>query len=197
MQLLKITRVPIQVQYEVEPAKLEAQRYQKPKGNIDKQEPKLEIRKKDIQVNLSTKQSFASMGIQDHSTRAMQARNRGVQKAQQGVSDTVELGNNLANIAGGATINGTVQHQNMSNYRTTEMTFIPSVGPDISWDPAEIDMNYEAGDVNINWELMSNSMTYVPGKFSLNITQYPKVNIEYVGGFQYVPPSADPNHEEE
>ena len=37
---------------------------------------------------------------------------------------------------------------------------------------------------------------YVPGELNINVEQYPKVEIEYVGEPMYVPPSASPEYEE-
>ena len=39
-------------------------------------------------------------------------------------------------------------------------------------------------------------MEYVPGKYQMDILQYPKITVEYLGTPTYVPPSADPNYEE-
>ena len=39
-------------------------------------------------------------------------------------------------------------------------------------------------------------MNYIPGKFSIEILQYPKVSVEWLGSPTYVPPSADPNYVE-
>ena len=40
------------------------------------------------------------------------------------------------------------------------------------------------------------SPVYVPGELAINVEQYPKVEIEYVGEPLYVPPSANPSYEE-
>ena len=36
---------------------------------------------------------------------------------------------------------------------------------------------------------------YVPGELRVDVEQYPKVDIEYMGEPMYVPPSANPAHE--
>ena len=44
--------------------------------------------------------------------------------------------------------------------------------------------------------MSKNELEFVPGRFKMEITQFPEVNIEYTGGFMYVPASADPEYEE-
>ena len=46
------------------------------------------------------------------------------------------------------------------------------------------------------WAMSKNELEFVPGRFKMEITQFPEVNIEYTGGFMYVPASADPEYEE-
>ena len=38
-------------------------------------------------------------------------------------------------------------------------------------------------------------LEFIPGDIEMNITQYPDVVIEYIGGPIYVPPSADPENQ--
>ena len=74
----------------------------------------------------------------------------------------------------------------------TYTAFLPSADVQISWQPQELDLEYDAGSLEFDWEIMRNGMDYIPGKFQMAITQYPKVQIEYLGKPNYVPPSANP-----
>ena len=73
--------------------------------------------------------------------------------------------------------------------------FLPSVGPDISWDPAQLNIRYEMDKLNFNWRVNQPSFSFTPGDIEISVTQQPDVIIKYVGGPLYVPPSADPAHE--
>ena len=109
---------------------------------------------------------------------------------------TIAIVNQIAQIQDGVTISQIVR-QRMLEQPTTYTTFLPAVGPDISWQPQELDLNYDPGSVTFDWKVMQNQMDYIPGKFQMNITQYPKVQIEYLGEPNYVPPSASPTYQED
>ena len=46
--------------------------------------------------------------------------------------------------------------------------------------------------MNFDWRILKGDFEFIPGDIEFNITQYPDVMIEYIGGPIYVPPSADP-----
>ena len=75
------------------------------------------------------------------------------------------------------------------------MTFLPSTGPEISWDPGEMSIRYEMDKLNFDWKMNEASYEFIPGNIEISVTQHPDVVIEYIGGPLYVPPSADPNYE--
>ena len=73
--------------------------------------------------------------------------------------------------------------------------FLPSVGPDISWDGGEMSIRYEMDKLNFDWRMEQMSFTFVPGDIEFTMTQRPDVIIKYVGGPLYVPPFSDPDYE--
>jgi len=47
----------------------------------------------------------------------------------------------------------------------------------------------------MNWDTAGlTNFEFIPGKIEFEVKQMPKVEIEYLGGPIYVPPSADPEH---
>ena len=79
---------------------------------------------------------------------------------------------------------------------TTGIGFIPSVGADISWTPADLAIDFAPASVNFEPEVQKTESVYVPGELNVNVEQYPRVEIEYIGEPMYVPPSANPAYEE-
>jgi len=194
MQLIRITNMPIQYQYEIERARFEARKSDPLEAKMEHMPSDLKIRSKDIEVKLNTDAMRDSMGMHSNTDWAKKHGQRGLQKAQEATGETAEFGNQMARIDDGVTIGQIVRNKALEQPQSY-MTFIPSVGPDISWDPAELNMSYDPGEVNIDWQMRKQAMDFIPGKFSLVITQYPKVSIEYLGGINYVPPSSDPDYE--
>ena len=84
----------------------------------------------------------------------------------------------------------------MKNYKpNVALDFIPKTGPEIDWDPAELNIKYEMDKLTFDWKINKTGFEFVPGDIEFTVTQRPEVVIKYVGGPIYVPPSADPNYE--
>ena len=66
---------------------------------------------------------------------------------------------------------------------------------DISWTDGGADINYTPASMNFNWNPPESNVQFVPGQITMTITQYPKLEIEYLGKPIYVPPSADPDYQ--
>ena len=75
------------------------------------------------------------------------------------------------------------------------LQFLPSTGPEITWDPGEMHIRYEMDKLNFDWRVNQPQFEFTPGDIELSVTQQPDVIIKYVGGPLYVPPSSDPNYE--
>ena len=75
------------------------------------------------------------------------------------------------------------------------MTFLPSTGPEITWDVGEMNIRYEMDKLNFDWKIGGGSFEFTPGDIEFTVTQRPEVIVKYIGGPIYVPPSADPNYE--
>lgn len=196
MQLIKITNTPIQYQYEVERGHFETRNSQPLEAKIQTDKAELSIKSKNIEVRLNTDAMRESIGIYKTTTWSRMNGQRGWQKAREGVNDTVQTGNQMERIYTGVSISDIIRNKMIGSPPTFNSKIIPSEGPEITWSPNELQMDYKPAEVNVDWQMMEKSMNYIPGKFDLIITQYPKVSIEYTGGFNYVPPSADPEYKE-
>ena len=75
------------------------------------------------------------------------------------------------------------------------MDFIPKEGPEITWDPGEMNIRYEMDKLNFDWRVSQAKFEFTPGDIEISVKQKPEVIIKYIGGPLYVPPSADPNYE--
>lgn len=192
MQLIKITNIPIEYQIQVERARLEVQKADNPEMSIHKRPSKLEINTRDVQIRMDTKEMRSSIGLESASTKIRKAAQRGMQAAQSATAQFASEGNTLAHSEAGVGVREIAANRLFSQPETATV-FLPSAGPVISWQPNSIKMQYDPGDLETDWRIRQNTMDYVPGKFRMSILQYPKVQIEYLGEPNYVPPSANPN----
>lgn len=196
MQLLKITHIPIKYQFEVEHSRLEVKPADNPQVDISQQPAQLNMRSQNIQIRMDSSDLRHSLGFRTEMARALEGAQKGRQAVPQAMADYVQMGNQMAQIQNHTTI-GQIIQQRMLQQPTTQTVFLPGAPTQISWDPNQLDVDYQPGDLNFDWKTMRSIMEYVPGRFRMDILQYPKIQIEYLGEPMYVPPSAAPNYQGE
>lgn len=197
-QLLQITTTPMQYQLTVERARLEYQQEFQPRADVNTVPSELRLRSRNIQVQLDTYQARRSLGIERVGDRIQKMAQRGMESVRQKTREYVEMGKQMAQPpSSGATIPQIIHSRMLSNAQSTSYTaFLPSSGAEISWVPNQLKTEYDPGSVNYSWKQMRNALNYVPGSVRMEILEYAKVEIKYLGGPMYIPPSADPDYVE-
>ncbi len=194
MPLIEIKTVPIEIEMKISPAKLEYTR-----GTADLEisrgEGGLSIKSRPVKLNIDTFEARNSVvptamrSIEEYAQRGQQASYTATATyAKQGkMFLEAKLGEDvLGQIAAEST---------MKNYKpNSTIEFLPSVPPEITWDPGEMHIRYEMDKLNFDWRVSQPQFEFTPGDIELNVTQQPSVIIKYVGGPLYVPPSSDPNY---
>ena len=166
-----------------------------PRYQMEQNQGRMNIDAKNIQVRLDSTRLRESLNLRDPGAFARYYGSQGRQTAYENIGERVQFGNQISQIQDGVSISQIVQ-QKAIQQPTTYTTFIPSAGWDISWQPQELNLDYQPTEMNFDWQVQKNVMEYVPGKYQMDILQYPKIEIEYLGTPTYVPPSSDPNYEE-
>lgn len=121
----------------------------------------------------------------------------GLKAAADATAQYSRVGNQMMQIQDGVTVADIMKNQMLAQTNvTTGIGFIPSVGADISWTPADLAIDFAPASVNFEPKVQKTESVYVPGELNVNVEQYPRVEIEYIGEPMYVPPSANPAYEE-
>lgn len=195
--LLQITTIPIKIEIKVTNAKFEhSEEYTQPRVNISSKNGGFVMEAEPIKINIDTYQARKSMGP-GHMTDGdilKQKAQEGFSIAFQGTAKDVSEGDQLArgmtpseialnNARAGATVQ-------------TIMDFLPKEGADITFDGGTLNIEYQMGTQDIDWDVHPNSpLEFIPGSVEFIVHDRPRVEIEYVGDPIYVPPSANPNYE--
>ncbi|HJB80540.1 DUF6470 family protein [uncultured Flavonifractor sp.] len=192
--LIEIKTVPIEIQMKVTHARLEYARGTA-QVEISRNKGGLNIRSQPIKVNLDTFEARNSV-MPTTSTLIRQQAQAGIQGAYQATAVLAREGRMMME----ARIDQDVipqlaKAQNLGQPTNVNIDFIPTTGPDISWDGGEMSIRYEMDKLNFDWRMEQMSFTFVPGDIEFTMTQRPDVIVKYVGGPLYVPPSADPDYE--
>lgn len=194
-QLIKIKNVPIAYELKINNAKFE-RKSGTAELDVTRTEGGLRIQSRNIKVNIDTFEARNS--VSPTPARSIdQAAQKGVQASYEASARYTQEGKLLMD----AKLDGEALNQIFRNRSQVPMgefglAFSPSERPEISWSEPNISIQYEMDKLNFEFKLEKGDFEFIPGNIELNITQYPDVVIEYVGKPIYVPPSADPDHEE-
>ena len=183
-QLLKITSTPIEIRYKIEPSRLEFKQADNARSEVTQSRAKINMESKNIEVRLDTMDMRRSLGFRTSMDRAKEGAQLGQENLQQYCSSKNQFAKQVSHIENGVTI-GQVVRQKMMEQPESYTAFLPSTG---------LNKNYQAGELSFDWQTARNVFEYVPGRFHMEVLQYPKVQIEYLGEPNYVPKSADPNY---
>ncbi len=195
--LIEIKTVPIEIEMKTTPAQLKYTRASA-EVEISRNKGGLSIKSRPIRVKLDTFEARNS--ITPTAMRSIQqSAQRGQQAAYEATATYARNGKIFMNAKiGEEKITQLAQESQMRDYKANvNIQFLPSVGPEISWDVGEMNIRYQMDKLNFDWKLNGGNFEFAPGDIEFSVTQMPDVIIKYVGGPIYVPPSSDPNYEPE
>ena len=193
--LIKITTVPISFEFKVNNARLE-----KSSGtaelNLTRDKGGLRIQSNNIKLSLDTFEARNSV-----SPTAIRSIEQASDEGKTAAYEAIARYTNEGTIMMDAKFNGKALDQifaSRAQLPTGEFTvgFTPSTGAEISWSDPDISIQYEMDKLNFEFKLANGDFEFIPGNIEVSITQYPDVQIEYIGKPLYVPPSADPDYVE-
>ena len=193
--LIELKSVPIEIEMKITDAKLEYKR-----GTVDMQvsrnEGGLQIKSSPIRLNLDTFEARNSV-MPTVATRIQRSAEAGQQAAYSATATYARQGQLLlqARVGQELVTQFAAEAQNRNLKTNVGIQFLPTTGPEISWDKGEINIRYEMDKMNFDWRTQNGDIQFTPGDIEISVTQQPDLIIKYVGGALYVPPSSDPNYE--
>ena len=193
--LLHITTIPIQIEIKVTNAKYEYPEDRQPKVNITSTNGKFVMKAEPLKLNIDTYEARKSLG-EGHMTDGdilKQKASEGFSIAFQGTARVASDGNSLARGMTASEI--AIQNARAGATVETVMEFLPKTGADITFDAGKLNIEYQMGDQEFDWDVKPQlPMEFIPGSVELIVRDRPRVEIEYLGEPLYVPPSANPNY---
>lgn len=179
---------------EIEPSRLEYINDHIPSAEVNRSPSKMKIETKNASVRIDTYAARKSLGLLNNSDmfrrRAELCREHIMQKTREYVED----GAQMARIEDGVTI-PEIMRQKIETQLNSVTVFIPNTGADLTWDPPKVNTEYTKSELKYEWDSPKASLRYIPGSVHMKIVEHASVNVEYLGTPMYVPPSADPSHE--
>ncbi len=196
MPLIEIQSVPIEIEMKVSHARLEYT-HATADLEISRSGNGLSIKSRPIRLNIDTFESRNSVMPSSVPRNITQNAQRGQQAAYQATATYAQQGQLLlkAQVGEELVTQFAADAINKNIKTNVGIDFIPSVGPELSWDSGEMNIRYEMDKLNFDWRLSKGEFEFIPGDIEISVTQRPDVIIKYIGGPLYVPPSSDPNYE--
>lgn len=194
--LIEIKSVPISIEMKTTNAKLEYSRGTAELEVSRNDKGGFNIKSRPIRVNIDTFEARNS--ICPTAVRSIeQSAQKGQQAAYEATATYAQQGQLLLKAKVGQELVTQFAADAITKDINTNVgiQFLPEVGADISWDPNELEINYEMDKLNFNWRMSEGEFEFTPGDIEFVVAQRPEVVIKYVGGPIYVPPSSDPNYE--
>ncbi len=194
--LIEIRSVPIEIEI-----KTVNSRWEYTRGSADleisRDKGGLNIRSRPIKLNVDTFEARNSI-IPTAARSIEQTAQKGQQAAYQATATYARQGQLLLNAKIGQELvtQFAAEAQPQSKVSDIGIQFLPSAPVEIDWDPAEMQIRFEMDKLNFDWQFNRPEFKFVPGDVQISVKQHPEVEIKYVGGPLYVPPSADPAHED-
>ncbi len=189
--LLRITTTPAQYEYQITRARLEISQ-KLPEVDRTVRRASLNMSLQAGRLEMDSVRRRSDMGLKGVVDRAEYEGDQGRNAALEATGNYADIGNQLAKISKGANIPDTLWGKSMQHSKG-DLVLMPVSPVNIRYIPASLQMDYQPGQMSANWDVGRAKLDFVPGSFQLNFTQYSSINIEYLGGPNYVPPSADPN----
>ncbi|MBD5147396.1 MAG: hypothetical protein HDT19_05360 [Oscillibacter sp.] len=194
-QLIEIKSVPIEIEMKMSHARLE---YTRASADLEISRDKggLSIKSRPIRLNVDTFEMRNS--ILPTPVRSIeQAAQKGKQAAYEATATYAQQGELLLKAKIGEDVMAQYEARALSPHMDSQpgLTFIPTTGPEIDWDPGELNIRFEMDKLNFDWRLNQTQLEFIPGDIEITVKQQPDVIIKYIGGPLYVPPSSDPNYE--
>lgn len=190
-QLLSIKQIPVSVEIVIEKAKLEYNS-ELPKVEMSREKGGLQMKADPIRINIDSFEMRKSIGLKSNGTLIKDFADKGIKVSYDAIASIAEEGNQLADPHGMKPAD--IAAAKVTKSIETVLDFLPKQGPDISWDGGKLSIHYQMDKLNMDWDTGKvENYEFIPGKISLEVKQMPSVEIEYLGGPIYVPPSAGPD----
>ncbi len=189
-QLISIHTTSAKVDYNTVPAKLDYHN-QLPECDVQRVKGGLECERVPLKIQMDSTEVRNSIGLKSIVTLSDEFAQQGNADCQQGTSDIVEIGNMLADPNGMSV--GDYYMASRSETADVNIDFIPPEHTKVWFEGGDLNMNYTPDTLNLSWDThRKGEYEYTRGQFNYQVTQEASCTITYLGGPNYVPPSADP-----
>lgn len=189
--LIRIETVPIKLAFKTTRASLEIEQPHA-QLRVTRERGGFKMQSDPIRVKMDTYDSRASMGLKSVPRSWAEFADKGIKAGYEATARIAEDGNMMLDVHINSDVMSRIAYNRMSSNIDTMLAFIPSQGPDISWEGGDFSIEFQMDKLNLDWQTYRPEMVFVPGDIEITVEEYPDVIIEYIGEPLYFPPSSSP-----
>lgn len=190
-QMLRIHRIPMEYQLNIQPARLEYQS-RRTEPVVSRERGGLQIRTTPARLEIDTFEASNSV-MPTVCTSVNRAAEKGKAAAQEATARYAREGRQLlAGKKGQDTLGEIFRQRMLQPDGSFELTFLPKARPEFTYVPAEMEMRFVMDRLHFDWRVREGETRFYPGSVELLITQMPSVEVEYTGEPRIVPPPEEP-----
>ncbi len=193
--LLEIKTIPMSFEMKINRARLELATTDAT-FEVSRDKGGLQMQMKPAKIKIDTVEARYSAGLKSAMHLISDVAKKGVQAAYEATATYAREGNLMLDIN---IMDNPIPEIAMKKFISDvsfNIGFIPSTGPDISWDTGGISMSFAMDKLDFDWNIERPQIEFIPGSIEFIISEYPSVEIKYIGTPIFVPPSANPNYKE-
>lgn len=191
--LLSIKTIPFQYEMHINNAEL---KYSNPRPGYQMNKTKggLGMKHKPAKIHIDSSHVRESMNLVGVGTAVAKQGKRGIAAAQQATARIAEEGNMLMDTRN-KNVFGDIALSRTRTSIDTMLGFIPPTPSKVSFDPHQLSMKYDIDKLSFDWRKNNRpNMEFTPASIEFKIKNYARLEIEYLGGPNYIPKSADPDY---
>lgn len=195
-QLIRMRTIPLSFEFKVHPARLEL-KTEPASYSVKRDRGAFEINSTPARFYIDSRAMRASTGWFPNITMFNKyIAQKGVKAAFEEVGRLVKEGNRLADIYKHDNPIAQIARESTDTRVETVLGFSPSEPLNIKWDPHNLSIRYEMDRLFFEWRTNQKpELEFIPAKIEFVIKEYARLEVEYIGGPIYIPPSADPSYE--
>lgn len=191
--LLEIKTIPMSMEFKINKATYEIVNTNAT-FEVTRDKGGIQMTMKPAKLNIDTVEARYSAGIKSAMRSVEDEAQEGIQAAYEATARYAKEGNLKLDIN---FMDNPIPEIAMRRFLSDvefNIGFIPSTGPDITYEAGELSMNFEMDKLDFDWNIERPQIKFIPGSIEFIINEYPKVEINYVGTPIFVPPSSNPDY---
>jgi hypothetical protein len=153
--------------------------------DIEKTQARLDISSRDIKCDIDSTNCRAEEGLKTTSQLTADYARAGIENAQNVAHEASVEGQEIIHAGPHERAQQEIDKEKVINGQQKEygLAFIPSQGPQITWEKNEIYMNYQPEQYMYHWNVSTKPDTQMvrSGSVSITMTQQPSITFLYTG----------------